>query len=86
MPTKRSQQLYLRDEALVHGRAVAQAAELLVDLAHRVAEHLVGADVGHHGELPVLDLVHDVLLLRDAGGPRQELYAIALLAAHAERL
>ena len=31
---KVAQQLYLRDEALVHGRAVAQTAEFLVDLAH----------------------------------------------------
>ena len=46
----------------------------------------LGADVGRHGELPVLDLGHDVLLLCDAGGPRQELYSLALLAAHAERL
>lgn len=71
---------------LVHGRAIAQTIELLVDLTHRVAEHLVGADVGHHSEFFVFNLGHDVLLLRDASGLRQQLYTLALLATYAERL
>lgn len=70
----------------VHGRAIAQTTELLVDLAHRVAKHLVGADIGYHSEFFVFNLGHDLLLLRDASGLRQQLYTLAFLATYAERL